>query len=101
MRKVKVSKWVRKGTIYVKEPSYIGLFHEWGTEPEEFEDVTVGTTVAIVEMPDGTLDNVPSCLLQFIEEGKVEVVDNYYSKALDRVSDAFVDGCSDGLFYRL
>ena len=41
------------------------LFHEWGTEFEEFEQTAVQYSVAIVEHPDGTVSQELPRMIRF------------------------------------
>lgn len=43
----------------------VGMFHEWGMEFEEFEAGVGNYSIAIIEMPDGTVKNWPSNMIQF------------------------------------
>ena len=42
-----------------------GLFHQWGVNYEEFENGAVNYTIAIVELSDGTIEEVLPCNIQF------------------------------------
>lgn len=44
----------------------VGLFHQWGSDYEEFETGPGNYSTAIVEMEDGTIKNVPCDMVQFI-----------------------------------
>ncbi|MEV9060044.1 hypothetical protein AB0118_07380 [Klebsiella quasipneumoniae] len=44
-----------------------GLFHQWGTDYEEFETGPGNMTVAVVEFPDGTVETFLPYLIKFIE----------------------------------
>lgn len=72
MRKVKFKVWEvvtpkTETTAAVRDwVEYEGLFHCWGLSGEEVEGGGYSNTVAIVEMPDGTIKN-PFCeYVQFI-----------------------------------
>ena len=42
-----------------------GIFHQFGFDYEEFETGPVNYSTAIVEMPDGTIKNIPVELVVF------------------------------------
>lgn len=42
-----------------------GVFHQWGCNYEEFDNGAVNYSTAIVEMPDGSVKNVPVDLIVF------------------------------------
>lgn len=44
-----------------------GKFHGWGVEYEEFEAGPGNHTVAIVEMPDGTVQTLVPWLIRFLD----------------------------------
>lgn len=44
----------------------LGYFHQWGVEGTEFEQGGVTDTVAIIELPDGTVITTPPNCIQFI-----------------------------------
>ncbi len=61
MRPVKFKKYF-KGEIS-KEPETSGIFHCWGSSYEEFETGAGNFSVALVELVDGTIEEVlPECL---------------------------------------
>lgn len=45
-------------------------FHQFGVDFEEFETGAGNYSTAIVEWPDGKVDNVPVNLIQFLGEAK-------------------------------
>lgn len=45
--------------------SGIGVFHGFGVDYEEFESGPGNFSTAIVEMPDGTVKNVPADMIKF------------------------------------
>ncbi len=71
MREVKVFKMEKvfnekkKQWITEKVFQCDGIFHEWGSDYEEFEDGAGNFTVAIVELKDGSIITVPADLIQF------------------------------------
>lgn len=68
-RKVIVFKSVRyRGNSFEKVEDYRGLFHQWGTESEEFSDGAVECTVAIVEKEDGSICTVMPTNVKFIQD---------------------------------
>lgn len=44
-----------------------GKFHGWGVEYEEFENGPGNFSVAIVEMPDGTVQTLMPFLVRFLD----------------------------------
>ena len=42
-----------------------GVFHQWGVDYEEFETGPGNYSTAIVEMPDGSVKNVPAEMIVF------------------------------------
>ena len=42
-----------------------GLFHQFGCDYEQFEDVAASYSTAIIELPDGSIRNVPVELVVF------------------------------------
>jgi len=44
-----------------------GKFHGWGVEYEEFENGPGNYTVAIVEMPDGSVQTLVPFLVRFLD----------------------------------
>lgn len=49
-----------------------GTFHQFGLDYNEYEEGPGTFSVAIVEMPDGTIENVPVDHIRFIEPTPVE-----------------------------
>ncbi len=66
-RKVVVYKWQRaEGKSHVEKVSDgHGIFHQFGCDYEEFESGAGNYSTAIVEMPDGSVRNVPVDLIVF------------------------------------
>lgn len=62
-RRVKVLKYENE----LKVVDYEGVFHQFGTDYEEFENGAGNFPVAIVEKEDGTIENVYTGLIQFIK----------------------------------
>ena len=82
LRKVMFKKWIPQEYLPVesgiqqavagtgcwqKDFENAGLFHQWGTSYEEFESGAGNFTVAIVEMPDGTIEQVLPENLKFVD----------------------------------
>ena len=81
LRKVMFKKWitaefikegirhnVKNGTsCWESEFSNAGLFHQWGSAYEEQEGGGCTYTVAIVEMADGTIQQVLPSSLKFLD----------------------------------
>ncbi len=44
-----------------------GKFHKWGDAYEEFESVPGNFSVALVELPDGTMEEVQPKNIKFID----------------------------------
>ena len=68
MRPVKVFKlWATKesGLGFRKDDGH-AMFHEWGCDYDEFESGPGNYSTAIIERDDGTVENVPADLIQFI-----------------------------------
>ena len=67
MRKVVVYEYRRAKGASVFEKFHIGhgYFHEFGVDYEEFETGAGNYSTAIVEMPDGSVKNVPVELIVF------------------------------------
>jgi hypothetical protein len=60
-RKVVVYEWQKvKGQSHCeKVPVGHGIFHQFGVDYEEFETGPGNYSTAIIEMPDGSIKNVP------------------------------------------
>ena len=58
------------GFIYPheKESDYLGWFHEWGIEHEEYENGPGMYTVAIIEKDDGSIKTVIPDLIRFVDK---------------------------------
>ncbi len=78
-RKVKIFEWTKargvdgkelrneSGSFYNEKAwTGTGLFHQWGCDYEEFETGPGNFSTAIVEMEDGTIQNVPCDMVQFV-----------------------------------
>jgi len=67
LRKVVFYKWERvKGeTHYDKVPDGHGLFHQFGSNYEEFESGAGNYSTAIVELPTGEIKSIPVELVVF------------------------------------
>lgn len=87
MRKVLIKKWIP--AEYNKEIGKFGqkingtgcwssnfeiegLFHQWGNSFEELSDTTVQITVAIVELSNGTIQEVATYNMKFVEPLKFD-----------------------------
>lgn len=80
LRKVMFKKWIPKETIgegalkrtkegtncWESDFNHAGLFHQWATSYEEFENGAGNYTVALVETPDGTIETVLPFNLKFV-----------------------------------
>lgn len=56
---------LRGGHQYDKAIIGIGEFHRWGIDYEELESGPAHFSTAIIEMPDGSVKNVPVELIVF------------------------------------
>lgn len=66
MRKVEILEPKRIGGHRILEPSgKIGMFHQFGNDFEEFEEGPGNFTTAVVEMPDGFMQNIPVEFIRF------------------------------------
>ena len=67
-RKVNVYKYATEAgqSQHTKKWLGTGVFHQFGIDYEEFENGPGNFTTAIVEMPDGTVENIPVHLIVFI-----------------------------------
>ena len=78
MRQVKVYAWDFKGKRdgngqLSKKLFGSGTFHQFGVDYEELEGGPGMFTTAIVEMPDGSVANVPVELIEFVDGTAGEV----------------------------
>ena len=53
---------------YDKVGDGTGKFHQWGINYEEFETVAGNFSTAIIERDDGTVENVPVEMIQFLKD---------------------------------
>ena len=81
LRKVSFKKWIpayyedtplgkriRQGTgCWEKEFTGQGIFHQWASAYEEFETGAGNYTVALVELPDGTINEVLPSNIKFLD----------------------------------
>lgn len=76
MKKVLVKKsfYDRKTTAWVTEVKGVADFHAFGVDFHETEHGIGNFSTAIVEWPDGTIENVPVNLVKFI----VDSVGDHY-----------------------
>ena len=58
----------KAGIVAQQDTATFGLFHQWGSDYDEYQDGPGNFTVAIVEMPDGTVKSVNPSEIKFIEE---------------------------------
>lgn len=71
MRKVQTYKYekpVPPSLTRNKIRDKVGTFHQFGINYEEFDDGPGNFTTAIVEMPDGTVKNIPVENIKFLEK---------------------------------
>jgi hypothetical protein len=68
MRKVLTYTWVKgDDNKYHKIIDKPGLFHKWGVDFEEFESGPGNYSTAIIEMEDGTIENIRADMIKFID----------------------------------
>ena len=73
MRKVQTYKYkkpVSPSSVWDKVEDGIGIFIQYGADYEEFETGPGNYTTAIVEMPDGTVKNIPVENIKFLDKSK-------------------------------
>ena len=63
MRKVMVMEW-KDGALVDKGEA---IFHQFGCDFMEMNDGNVNYSTAIVECPDGTVENVPARNIRFLD----------------------------------
>ncbi len=82
MRKVKFRKWIpaisvktafafepKEGThCWEKEFNHDGIFHQWANAYEESSAGFGNYTVALVELPDGTISEILPSNIMFIDQ---------------------------------
>ena len=70
MRKVLVYKYepIASKPFRKKVENGTGVFHEWGVSYQEADNGAGVYSTAIVEMPDGTVRNVPAENIKFLEK---------------------------------
>lgn len=71
-REVRVFKYITKkeeGRTYQERVfHYTATFHQFGCDYEEFETGAGNYSTAIVELPDGSINNVPVGMVAFKQE---------------------------------
>ena len=81
MRKIKFNNWIpridekcglgtkiKEGTnCWEKDFPNDGIFHQWANAYEESSSSFGNYTVALVELPDGTISEVLPCNIKFVE----------------------------------
>lgn len=53
--------------VPIYEDSEPGLFHQWGVQYEELENGPGNYSVAIIEMPGGTIETQPAHNVRFLD----------------------------------
>ena len=67
-RKVDIYRFVKKeDNQYHKEWYCQAIFHQFGCDYEEFESGPGNYSTAIVELEDGTVENVPVEMIKFVK----------------------------------
>lgn len=74
MRPVEVFKcvWNSKARKHILKSDFLGTFHQFGYDYEEFETGPGNFSTAIVEMEDGTVRNVPVEMIKFVDKGECQ-----------------------------
>lgn len=82
MRKVKFKRWIKAEYLkadgipsqkvpntgcYEPEFNNDGLFHCWGTTSQDSGEQMVMDTLAIIELPDGNIEEVAPSMVKFID----------------------------------
>ena len=62
----------KDGDEYVQVEAGEGIFAQYGTDFEEHSGDLCSVSSAIVEMPDGSVRNMPLHMIRFLEEDKEE-----------------------------
>ena len=66
MRKVKFKRCV--DNRYESDFTHVGLFHKWGSNYEEYENDIGNYTIALVELLDGTVEEVLPKNIKFYDK---------------------------------
>ncbi len=68
-RLVKVTKWEKhpEHKHFEQVPDGVAVFHQFGSDIEEYHEGAATYSTAIIERKNGTVENVPVGLIQFIE----------------------------------
>lgn len=77
MRKVKFNRWNPSLSDFECDFPNEGIFHQWASQCTESSDGFGNYTVALVEMPDGTVAQVLPHLLKFVKNEQVEALDKW------------------------
>ena len=73
MRRVKYYEYEKAGNVFDRVLKGDATFHQFGVDYEEFETGPGNFSTAIIELPDGTIKNIPVELIEFdTESWKVE-----------------------------
>lgn len=68
LRRVNVFEFVKnEDRTYTKRIVKQGYFHQWGSDYEDYESGPGNFSTAIVEMDDGTVENVYVEMISFVE----------------------------------
>lgn len=57
-----------QGGIWEQDYTHKGLFHQWALSWEDMSDISMQYTYAIVELPDGTIEEVLPQHLKFVND---------------------------------
>jgi len=89
MKKIKFKKWIPKeyensrilaGTNrFEQEFTHNGIFHAWGVAHEEYEHGAGNYSVALVELPDGTVKEMLPSSIQFVEPTVIETKNSFWA----------------------
>ena len=83
MRNVWFKRWIKEKMAYDSDFIHAGKFHKWGDAYEEFESGPGNFTVALVELPDGTIEEVQPKNIKFIDDDKRESILNRNIEDID------------------
>lgn len=67
MRTVEVRRFHAVAGKREELPPVTGKFHQWGVDYEEFETGPGNFSVAIVELPDGTVNTFEASYVKFLD----------------------------------
>ena len=78
-------------------------FHQWGTDYEELETGPGQYSTAIIELPDGEVENIPADMIEFVDspdsmgapvkDGKTHETQEYQMKRFKKVNKDDYGSC--------